>query len=78
MNQSFDATNSYHLPKISQNESAYLQTKKESSADMRRSVSYSQAGKQKVNLTRKLVIMEDIKNGEDYENMNEKELLREH
>jgi hypothetical protein len=45
---------------------------------MRRSVSYSQAGKQKVNLTRKLVIMEDIKNAEDYENMNEKELLREH
>lgn len=57
MNQSFDANNSYHLPKIPQNESAYLRTKKQSSTDMRRSASQSQADKQKVNLTRKLVIM---------------------
>ena len=46
---------------------------------MRRSASYSQASKNpKASLTKKLVMMEDIKNAEEYENMNEKELLREH
>jgi acetyl-CoA acetyltransferase len=80
MNQSFDASsNNYHLPRIAQNDSAYLRTTNKQSADMRRSASYSQAAKNpKANLTRKLVVMEDIKNAEEYENMNEKELLREH
>lgn len=80
MNQSFDASsNNYHLPKIAQNESTYLRSANKQSADMRRSASYSQAANNsKTNLTRKLVMMEDIKNAEEYENMNEKELLREH
>lgn len=63
MNQSFDSSaNSYHLPKIPQNESAYLRTSK--GPEMSRSFSQHQTSKStgKGNLTRKLVMMEDIKN----------------
>ena len=77
MNQSFDSSaNGYHLPKISKNESAYLRTSK--GPEMNRSLSQHQTSKSvgKGNLTRKLVMMEDIKNAEEYENMNEKDLLR--
>lgn len=78
MSQSFDSSsNGYRLPRIPQNESAYLRTSK--GPEMGRSMSQHQTGKSsKANLTRKLVMMEDIKNAEEYENMNEKDLLREH
>ncbi len=66
MNQSFDsASNGYHLPRIPQNESAYLRTSK--GPEMSRSMSQHQPSKSgKVNMTRKLVMMEDIKNAEEY------------
>ena len=62
MNQSFDGTNSYHLPKISQNDSGYLRTTK-NNHEMRRSMSQNQPQKSdKISLTQKIVMMEDIKN----------------
>lgn len=72
MNQSFDASSSnYHLPKIPQNESAYLRGSKGLSTEMNRSMSQHQTAKAgKVSITRKLVMMEDIKNTEEYDNMN--------
>lgn len=74
MNQSFDASSGqYHLPKIGQNESTYLRGSKGLTSEMNRSMSVRQPSKPgKVNLTRKLVMMEDIKNAEEYDNMNEK------
>ena len=42
-------------------------------------MSYQQTGKNsKVSLTHKIVMMEDIRAVEEYDNMNEKDLLREH
>jgi len=42
-------------------------------------MSYQQtAKKDKGSLTQKIVMMEDIRGVEEYDNMNEKELLREH
>ena len=78
MNQSFDGSNnSYHLPKINQNESGYLKSSQKQSTDMKRSVSMHQNVKNsKVNIAGKLVMMEDIRNAEEYDSMNEKELLR--
>ena len=77
MNQSFDASqNSYHLPRISQHESSYLRTKVVSNGEMSRSMSVQNNKASKVGLTRKLVMMEDIRPAEDYDSMNEKELLR--
>jgi hypothetical protein len=75
MNQSFDAGNSHHLPRLPQNESAYLRTSRQSQ-EVRRSLSTHQP--QKASLTQKIVMMEDIRSAEEYDSMNEKELLREH
>ena len=63
MNQSFySSANNYHLPKIPQYDSTYLRTSK--GQEMSRSQSQQQTSKSagKGNLTRKLVMMEDIKN----------------
>ena len=80
MNQSFDASdNAYHLPKINQGaESSYLRTKVTPRSEMSRSLSMQNSKAGKVGLTRKLVMMEDIRPAEEYDSMNEKELLREH
>jgi hypothetical protein len=72
MNQSFDSSNGYHLPRISQNDSAYLRTSR-GPQELGRSLSQPQSVKPgKQNIARKLVMMEDIRGGEEYENMNEK------
>lgn len=73
MNQSFDASqNSYHLPRISQHESSYLRTKVTPTGEMSRSMSMQNSKANKVGLTRKLVMMEDIRPPEEYDAMNEK------
>ncbi len=57
MNQSFDSSN-YHLPRLPQNESAYLRTSR-ANQEMSRSMSQQQTSK--VTLTQKIVMMENIK-----------------
>lgn len=76
MNQSFDASSNYHLPRLPQNESAYLRTSR-ANQEMSRSMSQQQPTKSsKASLTQKIVMLENIKAVEEYESMNEKDLLR--
>ena len=73
MNQSFDAENSHYLPRLPQNESTYLRTSRPSH-DIKRSMSTHQPTK--ASLTQKIVMMEDVRGAEEYDSMNEKDLLR--
>jgi hypothetical protein len=70
MNQSFDAGNSYHLPRLPQNESTYLRTSRQSQ-DIKRSLSHHQTPiANKASITQKIVMMEDIRAVEEYDAMN--------
>ena len=74
MNKSFDMNSSasHYLPKISKvNESAYLSKKPSLYSDRYKAQSSTDINPS-IPLTRKLVNMDDIKNVNEYESMNEK------